>query len=401
MERLYLDNAATTATRPEVIDAMLPFFGTEFANPSSPHHSGQRVKRALVAARKRIAQRLNAKLDEIVFTSGGSEADNLAILGAMTGPYARAHFVTTSIEHHAVLHAADALRERGHRVTILAVDREGLVDPQALRASLDGTPAVVSIMHANNEIGTIQDIATLATIAHERGALFHTDAVQTVGHIPIDVEALGVDMLSLSAHKFEGPKGVGALFVRRGVAVAPLIHGGGQESGRRSGTENVPGAVGLSIALDLAHSELAVGAERIAALRDALIDGVLARVEGAACNGSRSARLPNNVNLRFDAIEGDTLVVGLDLAGIEASTGSACSSGSLEPSHVQLALGLDPASARGSLRLSLGRTTGQADIERVLEVLPPLVERLRGLSGALTLTGEAQPAAPGKPRVHP
>jgi cysteine desulfurase len=401
MERLYLDNAATTATRPEVIEAMLPFFGTDFANPSSPHHSGQRVKRALIGARKLSAQCLNARPDEIVFTSGGSEADNLAIFGAMTGPFANARFVTTSIEHHAVLHAADALRERGHRVTILPVDREGLVDPEALRAALDGTPAVVSIMHANNEIGTVQDIQALAAIAHERGALFHSDAVQTVGHLSIDVQALGIDMLSLSAHKFEGPKGVGALFVRRGVTLAPLIYGGGQESGRRSGTENVPGAIGLSAALKLANDELSTAGPRTAALRDALIDGILARVDGATCNGSRIARLPNNANLRFDAIEGDTLVVGLDLAGIEVSTGSACSSGSLEPSHVQLGIGLDPASARGALRLSLGRTTTPQDVDRVLEVLPPLVERLRGLSANLTVTGEAQPAGPGKARVRP
>lgn len=401
MERLYLDNAATTATRPEVVEAMLPFFGEEFANPSSPHHSGQRVRRALAAARKRVAEILHARPDEIVFTSGGSESDNLAIFGAMIGAFSRAHFITTSIEHHAVLHAANALRARGHQVSVLPVDRDGLVHSEDLRTALRDTPAVVSIMHANNEIGTVQDIAQLAEIAHERGALFHTDAVQSVGHMPVNVEAYRVDMLSLSAHKFEGPKGVGAIFVRRGTTLEPLIHGGGQESGRRSGTENVPGAIGLATALDLAHAELASEAPRLAELRDALIDGVLARVVGAACNGSRSARLPNNVNLRFEGIEGDTLVVGLDLAGIEASTGSACSTGSLEPSHVLTALGLDAGSARGSLRLSLGRTTTRAQIERVVDVLAPLVERLRGLSPALTVTREAQPAGPGKPRVHP
>ncbi|HXW51519.1 MAG TPA: aminotransferase class V-fold PLP-dependent enzyme [Candidatus Acidoferrales bacterium] len=401
MERVYLDNAATTATRPEVLAAMLPYFGEEFANPSSPHHRGQRVRRALAQARRKIAESLHAEPDEIVFTSGGSESDNLAIFGSLTGSFARAHFVTTSIEHHAVLHAADALRARGHRVTILAVDREGVVDPNELRAALDGTPAVVSVMHGNNEVGTLQDIARLAAVAHERGAIFHTDAVQTVGHIPVDVSALAVDLLSLSAHKFEGPKGIGALVVRRGLPLAPLIFGGGQESGRRSGTENVPGAIALSIALELAVKELPDTGPRVGRLRDALIDGVLAHVQGAACNGPREARLPNNVNLRFDGIEGDTLVVGLDLAGIEVSTGSACSTGSLEPSHVQSALGLEAAKARGAIRLSLGRTTTEAQIDRVMEVLPPLVERLRALSSDLTVAGEAQPSALRKPRVHP
>jgi cysteine desulfurase len=400
MERLYLDNAATTATRPEVIEAMLPYFTSQFANPSSAHQSGQQARRALGAARRRVAQCLNARPDEIVFTSGGSESDSLAIFGLLTGAYARAHFVTARAEHHAVLHAADALAARGHRVTVLPVDAEGFVDAHALGEALDRDPALVSIMHGNNEIGTIQDIRRLAAVAHERGALFHTDAVQTVGHIALDVQDLGVDALSLSAHKFEGPKGAGALFVRSGVALAPLIFGGGQEGGRRSGTENVPGAVGLSVALELATSELA-NAAHIARLRDALIDGVLEAVPGSACNGPRRNRLPNNANLRFDGIEGDTLVVGLDLAGIEISTGSACSSGSLEPSHVLTAIGLSAVCARSSIRLSLGRTTRDQDIARVIEVLVPLVARLRGLSDVLTAPGEATPAPAGKPHVHP
>ena len=259
---------------------------------------------------------------------------------------------------------------------------------------------MVSIMHGNNEIGTLQDIAALAALAHERGALFHTDAVQTVGHVPVDVAALGVDALSLSGHKFEGPKGVGALVARKGLTLAPLIYGGGQEGGRRSGTENVPGVIGLSIALELAVKEMDVVRSRVAALRDALIDGILARIDGAVCNGSRIARLPNNVNVRFDCIEADTVVVGLDLAGIEISTGSACSSGSLEPSHVLTALGLSGASARGSVRISLGRTTTRGDVTRVLQVLPPLVGRLRSLSGALTVEGEAQTVSSKKPGVH-
>ncbi|HEV2038163.1 MAG TPA: aminotransferase class V-fold PLP-dependent enzyme [Candidatus Eremiobacteraceae bacterium] len=389
MERLYLDNAATTPTRPEVVEAMLPFFTSEYANPSSMHSSGQRVQRALQVARKRAAHALGARPEEIIFTSGGSEADSLAIFGALTGSYARAHFVTSAIEHHAVLHAADALRARGHKVTVVPVDREGFVVEEALRAALDGTPSVVSIMHGNNEIGTLQDIARLAALTRERGGIFHSDAVQTVGHLPIDVGELHVDALSLSAHKFEGPKGMGALYARKGLALTPLIYGGGQEGGRRAGTENVAGAVGLSLALSLAVAELAETQQRVTALRDALIDGLLAAIPGCALNGSRTMRLPNNVNVRFEHIEGDTVVVGLDLAGVEISTGSACSSGSLEPSHVMQAIGLVPAQARGSIRLSLGRTTTKADVKRVLDIIPSLIGRLRGLSDALTVEGSA------------
>jgi cysteine desulfurase len=387
MERLYLDNAATTAMRPEVLEGMLPFLTTSYANPSSIHSSGQRVQRALNAARKRTAEATGARPDEIIFTSGGSEADSLAIFGSMTGSLARAHFITSAIEHHAVLHAADALRARGHKVTILPVDGDGLVSEDALKAALDGSPSVVSIMHGNNEIGTIQDIARLASLTHEHGGIFHTDAVQTVGHVPVDVRALGVDALSLSGHKFEGPKGVGALFVRKDLSLAPLIVGGGQEGGRRAGTENVPGIVGLSIALSLSVSDLSETQRRVTALRESLINGILAAIPESALNGSRISRLPNNVNVRFAHIEGDTIVVGLDLAGIEISTGSACTSGSLEPSHVTQALGLEPVAARGSIRISLGRTNTQADVDRVLLVLPPLVARLRGLAGALTVEG--------------
>ena len=383
MERLYLDNAATTATRAEAIEAMLPLFSTEFANPSSIHSSGQRAGRALAAARKRTADALGVRSDEIVFTAGGSEADSLAIFGLLTGGFAHAHFITSAIEHHAVLHAGDALRARGHTVTVLPVDAEGVVSETALAGALDGGPALVSIMHGNNEIGTVQDVTRLAALAHERGALFHTDAVQTVGHIAVDARALGVDALSLSGHKFEGPKGVGALFVRKDLALAPLIVGGGQEGGRRAGTENVPGAVGLSVALSLAVEELAQTQARVSGLRDALIESVLASVPSAHLNGPRERRLPNNVNIRFDGIEGDTVVVGLDMAGIEVSTGSACSSGSLAPSHVTQAIGVEAAAARGSVRISLGRTTTHADVERVIAVLAPLVGRLRGLSDAL------------------
>ena len=385
MERIYLDNAATTPTRGEVLEAMLPFFGELAANPSSAHASGQRVARELAGARTRIAGALGARPAEIVFTSGGSEADSLAIFGALTGRFKGARFITSAIEHHAVLHTAERLRELSHAVTILPVDLDGIVAAQSLRDALDGTPALVSIMHGNNEIGTVQNIASLAAIAHERGALFHTDAVQTVGHILVDAHALGVDMLSLSAHKFEGPKGVGALYVREGVTLAPLIVGGGQERGRRSGTENVPGAIGMAAALSLSVAELAETSARVSALRDELVRGIVQNVSDCALNGSATHRLPNNVNMRFDNIEGDTVVLGLDLAGIEISTGSACSSGSLAPSHVTQALGLSAAQSRSSIRMSLGRTTTRDQIGRVLEVLPPLVRRLRGLSDALTV----------------
>ena len=384
MERLYLDHAATTPMRAEVLDAMLPFFTRLSANPSSMHTGGQHVARELAAARSKIAQALGAKSTEIIFTAGGSEADNLALFGSLSGRFERAHIVTSAIEHHAVLHAVEALRARGHRITVLPVDHEGLVSTGAVRQALDGTPAIVSIMHGNNEIGTIQDVTALASVAHEHGALFHTDAVQTVGHIPVDVDTFGVDLLSLSAHKFEGPKGIGALYVRSGLQLKPLIYGGGQEAGRRSGTENVPGVIGMATALALATTEQEQTTRRISALRDTLIDGIMHAIPQTSLNGSPTRRLPNNINVRFDHIEGDTVVLGLDIAGIEISTGSACSSGSLEPSHVTRALGLEPAQARGSVRMSLGRTTTHADVERVLQVLPPLVQRLRGLAGALT-----------------
>lgn len=385
-DRLYLDHAATTPLRPEALEAMLPFLRETFANPSSIHQGGQLAARALTSARRTVAEALGARPSEIVFTAGGSEADSLAIAGILALSSAPMHLITSATEHHAVLHAAQAAQRAGHRVTILPVDREGFAGDDALRAALDdGQPALVSIMHGNNEIGTLNDIARLAQVAHERGALFHTDAVQTVGHVPVDVRALGIDLLSLSAHKFEGPKGVGALYVRTGVAIAPLVHGGGQEGGRRAGTENVPGIVGMAAALHLAVAECDTVMRRVARLRDRLIERLTAEIPGCVLNGPRERRLPNNVNLRFDGIEGDTLVVGMDLAGIEISTGSACSSGSLEPSHVLTAIGLPPVEARSSIRISLGRTTTEADVERVITALPPLVARLRGLQGAFTL----------------
>ena len=384
MNRIYLDNAATTAPRREAVDAMLPFLTESYANPSSPHRSGQRVKTALERARKQTAAALNAQTSEIIFTGGGSEADSLAIFGIMDAYASRGkHFITSAIEHHAVLHAAHTLESRGAEVTIVPVDNDGLVRADDVRRALRDDTVLVSIMHANNEIGAIQPIAELAAIAHERGALFHTDAVQTVGHIPVDVKALRIDALSLSAHKFEGPKGVGALYLKTGVRIAPLVVGGGQEGGRRAGTENVPGIVALATALELAVKELDESQRAASRLRDKLIDGVLSAVPGSAVNGSRTRRMPNNASLRFAKIEAETLVVGLDVEGIEASTGSACTSGSLEPSHVLTAIGLDPAVARGTIRFSLGRANTSDDVARLLSVLPGIIERLRQLAGTL------------------
>src|SRR5579872_348061 len=390
MERIYLDNAATTAVRSEVLAAMLPFFDRQFANPSSMHASGQRVRHALEQARRRTGAALNAHADEIVFTGGGSEADNLALFGltSVVAP-GRDEVITSAIEHHAVLHAADALKRRGMRVTLLPVDAEGFVRPQTLRGAISSRTAVVSIMLANNEIGTIEPIAELAATAHEHGALFHSDAVQAVGHIPVDVLHLVVDALSLSAHKFEGPKGVGALYLRRGIKLEPLIFGGGQEDGRRSGTENVPGIIGLSVALTLAVEDLPSTAPARQKLRDYFIERVCAEIPDTALNGAAQQRLPNNINLRFAGIEADAVVVGLDLAGIDVSTGSACSSGSQEPSHVLSALGLPASQARGCIRFSLGRSTTMEQLQRVIAALVPLVARLRALSGAL-LSGGAE-----------
>ncbi len=393
---VYLDNAATTALRTEALDAMLPYLRAEYANPSSPHSSGQRARRALDDARERTAAAIGARPAEIVFTGSGSEADNLALFGVVAAGAAAGHLIISAIEHHAVLHAADGLRARGHRVTTLPADREGFVSENALAEALErgafneraaAGATLVSVMHANNEIGTIERVGRLAAVAHEHGALFHTDAVQTVGHIGVDVRALGVDALSLSAHKFEGPKGVGALYVRSGVHPAPLVHGGGQEGGRRAGTENVAGVVGLSVALELAARDVERQAAATRALRDELIDGVLARIPESALNGSRGERLPNNASLRFDGIDGQTAVLGLDVAGFEVSTGSACTSGSLEPSHVLTAIGLAATQARGTVRFSLGRGTTRADIASLLSHLPGIIQRLRSLSDALVLGG--------------
>jgi cysteine desulfurase len=386
MKRIYLDNAATTAVRAEALEAMLPFLTERYANPSSPHSSGQTARRALDDAREKTAAAIGAKPTEIVFTGGGSEADSLAVFGIMDAYADRGSgFITSAIEHHAVLHAADALRRRGAQVTVLPVDAQGAVDPATLRAALTDSTVLVSIMHANNEIGTIQRIRELADVAHERGALVHTDAIQSAGHVALDAPALGVDALTMSAHKFEGPKGVGALFVRRGVRIRSRVVGGSQEFGKRAGTENVAGIVGLAAALDRAMRELGEYATVTRALRNRFIDAAVERIHDTSLNGAREDRLPNNASLRFGGCDASAIMMALDLAGVEVSTGSACTSGSLEPSHVLTAIGLAPEAARGTVRFSLGRTTARADIDAVTDILPEIVEKMRRVSASGTV----------------
>ncbi|MFA5907330.1 MAG: IscS subfamily cysteine desulfurase [Vicinamibacterales bacterium] len=380
--RIYLDHNATTPLDPLVADRMTRALREVWGNPSSVHHFGQQAKAALDDARGAVATLLGAEASEIVFTAGGTESDNIAIRGAAEAlePGGRRHLITSAIEHEAVLNTMKALAKRGWRVTTLAVDDSGLVSPDRLRDAITDDTALVSVMHANNEIGTIQPIAELAAIAHERGALFHTDAVQSSGKIPVDVRALGVDLLSIAGHKFYGPKGTGALWLKRGVRLIPPMTGGRQERNRRAGTENVPALVGLGVAAEVAKQKLASEAERLSVLRDRLEAGILASVTGSARNGAISPRVPNTANVSINGVESESLLIGLDLAGIAVSSGSACSSGTLEPSHVLKAMGLPHGRTLGSIRFSLGASNTDADIDRVIEVLPPLVEKLRSLT---------------------
>jgi len=384
VKRIYLDYAATTPPHPEVVKAMLPYLSDAFGNPSSIHSLGQRTRAALEEARERVATLIGARSEEIVFTSSGTEADNLAIKGvAYANENRGSHIITTSIEHHAVIEPCRFLEKRGFRVTYLPVDRYGLVDPEDVKRAITDKTILISVMHANNEIGTIEPIAEIGRIAREKGICFHTDAVQTVGHIPVNVNELGVDMLSVSAHKLYGPKGVGALYIRKGTRMIPLMHGGEQERGRRPGTENVPGIIGFGRAAEIAQRDMGGEAKHLVGLRDKLIEGLYKRIDGVFLNGHPTERLPNNVNISIEYVEGESVLLNLDLEGIAASTGSACSSGSLEPSHVLLAMGLSHQKAHGSLRLTLGRETTDEDIVRVLEVLPPIVARLRAMSPLL------------------
>jgi cysteine desulfurase len=379
--RIYLDHNATTPLDPVVADRMAQALRDTWGNASSVHHFGQQAKAALDEARASVSSLLSADASEIVFTAGGTEADNIAIRGAAEAlePSGRKHLITCGIEHEAVLNTLKALARRGWKATLLPVDQTGIVSPDTLERALTDDTALVSVMHANNEIGTVQPIADLARVAKARGAVFHTDAVQSAGKIPVDVKTLGVDLLSLSAHKFYGPKGVGALWIRRGLRLQAPITGGKQERSRRAGTENVAGIVGLGVAAQLAKTKMAEEATRLAALRDRLEEGVL-RISGTAVNGARSPRVPNTTNISFDRIEAESLLIALDLAGVAVSTGSACSSGTLEPSHVLKAMGFPPHRTQNSIRFSLGTANTGADIDRVIEVLPGIVEKLRSLT---------------------
>jgi cysteine desulfurase len=380
--RIYLDHNATTPLDPAVADRMAQAMRDVWGNASSVHHFGQQAKAALDEARASVATLLSADPSEIIFTGGGTEADNLAIRGAAEALEAsgRKHLITCGIEHEAVLNTMKAMARRGWRVSTLPVDTSGIVNPDRLRESLADDTALVSVMHANNEIGTVQPIAALAAVAHERGALFHTDAVQSAGKLPIDVRALGVDLLSIAAHKFYGPKGAGALWVKRGVRLLPFMTGGRQERSRRAGTENVPALVGLGVAADAARRKIETEGPRLAALRDRLEAGILSSIGGTERNGAASPRVPNTTNISVDRVEAESLLIGLDLAGIAVSSGSACSSGTLEPSHVLKAMGYPHARTLGSIRFSLGTANTDADVDRVLEALPPIVEKLRTLT---------------------
>lgn len=381
MRRVYLDHAATTAVHPEVLQTMLPYLQDQFGNPSSIYSWGREAKAAIENARAQVAALINADPSEIIFTGSGTEADNFALSGVTDALDQRgAHIITSKIEHHAILHTAEALERKGYKVTYLPVNTEGLVNPEILKEAFTEGTVLVSIMFANNEIGTIEPIAELAQITKEHGALFHTDAVQAVGNLPIDVKQLDIDLLSLSGHKIYGPKGVGALYVRRGTRIKPLLHGGAQERKLRAGTENVPGIVGLGKAAELARLELAERQTHLTELREYLIDGVLSSIDHVRLNGHRSLRLPGNTNFSFEYIEGESLLLSLDLAGIAASSGSACTSGSLEPSHVLMAIGLPHEVAHGSLRLTIGRENTKEDIDYLLSVLPNMVKRLRSMS---------------------
>ena len=383
MKRIYLDYAATTPTHPDVVEAMLPYFHDYFGNPSSIYSYGQEAKGAIEKAREQVATLINARDEEIVFTSGGTEADNFAIEGVAFSDPERRHIITSTIEHHAVIETCKFLESRGFEVTYLPVDSDGLVDPDDARKAITGKTCLISIMHANNEIGTIQPIVELAAIAREAGVYFHTDAVQTTGQLPIDVSDLGVDLLSISAHKLYGPKGIGALYIRKGTKLVPFMHGGGQERNRRGSTENVPGIVGFGKATEIALKSMGSEIERQTGLRDRLIKGIPEQINGVRLNGHPTMRLPNNINVSIDYVEGESMLLNLDLENICASTGSACSSSSLEASHVLLALGLGHEQAHSSLRFTMGKWTTEEDIDRVMEVLPGIVNRLRAMSPLL------------------
>lgn len=379
-KEIYMDNAATTPLRPEVLEEMIPYFSENFHNPSSIYQPAQIAKEAVEKARERVAKAIGATAGEIYFTSGGTESDNWAIKGAAFANRDKGmHIITSSIEHHAVLYACRWLEKQGFDVTYLPVDRFGLVDPDDVRSAIREDTILITIMFANNEIGTIEPIAEIGKIAREKKVLFHTDAVQAAGHVPVDVGSMNIDMLSISGHKFNGPKGTGALYIRKGIRPDPLMHGGDQEKKRRAGTENVPGIVGLGLALELSVSEMQEKTERLTTLRNRLAGGLL-EIPKSHLNGHPERRLPNNVNIIFEYIEGESILLMLNRKGISASTGSACNSSSLEPSHVLTACGLPQEIVHGSLRLTIGEMTTAEDVDYVLEVVPGIVRRLRNMS---------------------
>jgi cysteine desulfurase len=381
MNPIYMDYAATTPTDQRVVEAMLPYFGEIYGNPSSLHGFGQEARAAMEGARAKIAAFLGAKPAEIVFTSGGTESDNFAIKGVAWANRKKGdHVITSAIEHHAVLETCRFLEKEGFRVTYLPVDGDGLVDPADVAKAITDRTILISIMHANNEIGTIQPIAEIGRIAKERGVVFHTDAVQTFGHLPFTVDELNIDLLSASAHKLYGPKGMGLLYIRKGTRITPLVHGGDQESGRRASTQNVPGIVGFGKAVELAAATLQEEVVRLTSLRDRFIQEIFERIDGIRLNGHPTRRLPNNINLSVASIEGEGMILSLDMMGIACSTGSACSSSSLEPSHVLAAIARPEEPPHGSLRVSLGRFTTEGDINALLEALPQVVRRLRSMS---------------------
>ncbi len=382
MQKVYLDNAATTKVRDEVVEAMLPYFTEYFGNPSSLHLFAREAGKGLDTARAQVAKALNAKPEEIIFTGGGSESDNMVLRGIPEAYKKKGkHVITSAVEHHAVLHTLEAMEKEGRvEVTYLPVDEYGMVTAEQVEKAIRPDTVLVSIMFANNEVGTIMPIEQIGETCKKHGVLFHTDAVQAVGHVPVDVEKMHIDLLSLSGHKFHGPKGVGALYVRKGVRIPALILGGAQERRKRAGTENVPGIVGMGKAIELATSELEDNAAKMKVLRDRLIFGIPARIPDVKLNGHPTERLPNNVNFSIRFIEGESILLMLDLNGIAASSGSACTSGSLDPSHVLLAMGLSHEVAHGSLRLTLSEFTTPEEINYVLDTLPPIVEKLRAMS---------------------
>jgi cysteine desulfurase len=378
VHRVYLDNNATTPVLPEVFEAMRPYFGEHFGNASSIHHHGQQTRAAVENARESVAGLLGCGAPEVIFTSGGTESDNLAIAGLVK---AGDHVITSGIEHHAVLHAAKNLEQIGCEVTVLPADGRGLVDPDDVKRGLRPATRLITVMMANNETGVLQPVEEIGRVAAEAEVLFHTDAVQAAGKVAIDVKRLQCHALSISGHKLHGPQGTGALFLKKGTQLQPLFHGGRHERSRRAGTENVPGIVGFGKAAQLAIESLSNGAiQRLAAMRDRLQRVVLSRIEGTTVNGDGAPRVPNTANIRFEHIEGESLVIALDLRGLAVSTGAACSSGAVEPSHVLIAMGLRPEQARASIRFSLGKQTSEEDIDFAIQLLPETVARLRELS---------------------